>query len=252
MKIIKDYRQFIPGEFLKEYYAQLGIENRALLDFFHRVYQLIPTQNRLLEIGGGPTIYQLISASSKVNEIVFSEYLAANRKEIEKWLKEDSSAYNWDKYFHYVLKLEGRKTSKTNLSKIKTRLRNKIKEIIKCDLFQTNPIGPKRYNDFGVVSVNFCVEAVSDKERDFLLFMSRITKLVRKKGYLVMSICKRASYWKLGDLYFVNFPVDEKYMANLLKKLNFKILILDSIPNEFDQGYEGIIFLLAKNEPGHP
>ena len=42
----------------------------------------------LLEFGGGPAIFSLISAAKYVDSITFSEYAETNRKEVELWKDE--------------------------------------------------------------------------------------------------------------------------------------------------------------------
>ena len=39
----------------------------------------------LLEFGGGPTIYSLISACHRVGQITFADYAATNREEVQMW-----------------------------------------------------------------------------------------------------------------------------------------------------------------------
>ena len=67
------------------------------------------------EFGGGPSIYLLISASPFVSEIVFAEFLEANRREDE--------VYMSPFFKHVVQKLEGR--SEENIIKCEKELRQK-------------------------------------------------------------------------------------------------------------------------------
>ena len=54
---------------------------------------------RLLEFGGGPCIYPLISAAPYVREIVFAEYAEEGRKEVKLWKNDDATAHDWTPYF---------------------------------------------------------------------------------------------------------------------------------------------------------
>lgn len=245
MMTTKDFSKFSPSDYLKEYYCEIGRENKSLLKFFHEVYTGIGHKNTLLEIGGGPTIYQLISASSKVTKIIFSEFLKANREEIKKWMEKDSEAFNWDRYFEFVLKLENKKINKENLEKIKNRLRNKIKEIIRCDVYQKNPLEPKKYKNFDIISVNFVPESITDNEKEFILIMKNISSLLRTKGILVMTLLKGAKFYKVGKLKFPGFSVDERYIKKILSKLGYQNISIQSVDAEHNQGYEGLIFLTA-------
>lgn len=49
----------------------------------------------LIDVGTGPTIYQLISACEAFREIIMSDYSELNLREVDKWLKKDPGAYDW-------------------------------------------------------------------------------------------------------------------------------------------------------------
>lgn len=61
----------------------------------------------LIDIGTGPTIYQLLSACEVFREIIVSDYTDQNLREVEKWLKEEPGAYDWSPVVQYVCELEG-------------------------------------------------------------------------------------------------------------------------------------------------
>ncbi|KYO36035.1 hypothetical protein Y1Q_0012300 [Alligator mississippiensis] len=63
----------------------------------------------LIDIGSGPTIYQLLSACEKFNKIIVSDYADRNRQELEKWLKKGPGAFDWTLVVKYVCKLEGQR-----------------------------------------------------------------------------------------------------------------------------------------------
>ena len=49
----------------------------------------------LIDVGTGPTIYQLISACEAFQEIILSDYLELDLQGVDKWLKKDPGAYDW-------------------------------------------------------------------------------------------------------------------------------------------------------------
>ena len=65
--------------------TQLGF-----LKSLHNFYEHIVKGSKpllLLEFGGGPAIYGLISAAEHVDKIVFAEYAESNRREVETWVE---------------------------------------------------------------------------------------------------------------------------------------------------------------------
>lgn len=61
----------------------------------------------LIDIGSGPTIYQLLSACEVFREIIMSDYTELNLREVDKWLKKELGAYDWSPAVQYVCELEG-------------------------------------------------------------------------------------------------------------------------------------------------
>lgn len=61
----------------------------------------------LIDIGSGPTIYQLLSACESFKEIIATDYIDQNLRELEKWLKKEPGAFSWSLVMTYVCELEG-------------------------------------------------------------------------------------------------------------------------------------------------
>lgn len=61
----------------------------------------------LIDVGCGPTIYQLLSACEHFQEIIALDYTDQNRRELEKWLKKEAGAFDWRPVVEYVCELEG-------------------------------------------------------------------------------------------------------------------------------------------------
>ncbi|HUW21482.1 MAG TPA: guanitoxin biosynthesis pre-guanitoxin forming N-methyltransferase GntF [Candidatus Bathyarchaeia archaeon] len=239
-------KYFSVHEYLKEYYAEIGSENQALLEFIHKAYKKIGGPKRVLEIGGGPTIYHLLSASNYGNKIVFTDFLDRNLVEVKKWLENQPVAYDWDKFLNYVLKLEGKSQTRINRKHLKLRVINSILKLNFCDIRLKNPLFPQVYPPFDVVYIGGVTEAVASRDQEFKSYMSSITFLLKPGGWLLQFVCKNATFWRSGNAFFAGFPVNEVYMKNCLSKLGYRDIKICSVPNEYDQGYEGLIFITAR------
>jgi hypothetical protein len=243
---IHDYSQFNPRKYINEYYSKIGEENRFLLEFYHKIYKEVSSEATLLEFGGGPTIYQLISAAQNVKEIVFAEYLECNRKEVSSWIKAEQGSVNWDEYLDYVLELDYQVVSDKNRRKLRDSLINKITAIIECNAYLPEVLISVKHKQFDIVSSGFCLECISSSEKDFTGFIKKVTTLVKKDGQLVMTLLKNSEFYTINQLSFPTFPIDEEYINNLLAELGFREIRIETIKAEHDQGYEGIIALTAR------
>lgn len=63
--------------------------------------------NVLIDIGSGPTIYQLLSACEVFREIIATDYTPQNLQELQKWLKKEPGAHDWSPIVQHVCELEG-------------------------------------------------------------------------------------------------------------------------------------------------
>ena len=102
-------------------------------EFLHRVFaQIIEPSfiskgsndlknTQLLDIGCGPSIANIISASKYFNRITMADYLTSNRNEVERFVEQNAD-FEWMHYFQYVSDLE----HDPNVEDIIQRTRNSI------------------------------------------------------------------------------------------------------------------------------
>ncbi|MDP2586158.1 MAG: methyltransferase domain-containing protein [Candidatus Komeilibacteria bacterium] len=217
MKLTYNFQKFSAKDYLKEYYPKFEKLDRDYLDFMHGFYKRLNLKSaRMLEIGGGPTIDQLISASGKVKKIIFSEYLPDNLREVRGFVKNTPNGFNWDKHFAYVAKLENKGQ---DTEELKQRVRNKIKKIISCDLNKKIPV--KVSGRFDVVSVNFCPESITDQEAKYLDYLRKIFDYIKSGGWLVMCLLRQSTAYDVKGFYFPAFPVSRPYITNVLRTNGF-------------------------------
>lgn len=60
----------------------------------------------LIDIGSGPTIYQLLSACAHFEDITMTDFLEVNRQELWLWLREEPGAFDWSGYSQHVCLIE--------------------------------------------------------------------------------------------------------------------------------------------------
>lgn len=65
--------------------------------------------SRLLELGSGPTVHNVASASGFIPHIVLSEFVEANCEELRRWLKKEPGYLDWTPFIQRVAKAEGRR-----------------------------------------------------------------------------------------------------------------------------------------------
>lgn len=250
MKIKNDYTKFRPKRYLNEYYKEIGPENEILLRFFSKTYKTLfkdLAYADVVELGGGPTIYQLISLSQYPVNIHFSDFSPQNLLEIKKWLEKHKNSFSWKKYFKHVHNLEKDFSQHTPSAREK-HLRDKIIKLSSSDISKPNPLGPEHTTQFDIVSTHFVSESITDNHSDWERYFQNSTSLLKPNGHLVQSSIIESSKYKVGKRFFPSTAIQITDIHTLLTKNNFELLSEDFVPAEkpADQGYKGLHMFVAK------
>ena len=244
-----DFTNFSAQAYLKEYYSDLNPENKMLLSFYDKFYKSIPRVSTMLEVGGGPTIYQLISACEKVDSIVFSEFAESNRDEIKRFINGDKDAWNWDSYISYVLEKDGKIPTAKVIGKIKNKIRSKITRVIFCDIRVNDPLTPEKFPLFDLLSMGSVADSIAATEEELQTCLKNAFSMLKSGGYFVGFFAKNFKTWTQLDTIYHIYPIDEKYVRDIFPKLGLKIIDLtNSQPPDYQQDYEGIFAVSAIKE----
>jgi hypothetical protein len=248
----QDWSQFEPRAYLHEYYSDLGAENIALLRFFAESYGELPSGGLLLDFGGGPTIYPLISATTCVAEIHFSDYLESNLREVRRWLSGDTAAFDWNPFIRKALELEtGRPCTDREVEQRARKIRACITCITRCDASRTPPIDAPMAS-YDIVLSNFCAESATADREQWRAYMANISSLLRPGGALIVSALKGASQYAVGDCSFAALDISEDDLLETLEENGFprKSIDLRSVPADRPtRDYQGLMMALARKRP---
>lgn len=248
LALTKDWAEFDPIAYLNEYYADLGDENRALLQFFVEAYRDVASNSRLLDFGGGPTIYPLIAAVNKVQEIHFCDYLESNLHEVQKWLQGEASAFDWHPFVSMTLELEkGRPCSVAEIAQRETEIRTRVTQIVCCDAHLSPSIAGLQ-QIYDVIVTNFCAESATNDWGQWRLFMHNITSILKPGGKLILSALKGATYYSVGSKIFPAVSIVESDLTYALVDSGFepKSIVISSVPADRPtRNYRGLMLAMA-------
>lgn len=244
-----DWTQFDPAEYLNDYYADVGPENLALLRFLAEAYEGVPRGSRLLDFGGGPTIYPLISAVGRVQEVHFSDYLDANLAEVKKWLANAPGAFGWDDFVRRAILIEtGKECSDADVRRREEAIRALVTKLTRCDASRTPPL-EGRYEPYDVVVTNFCAESATSDRWQWRTFVANIASLLVPGGVLIMSALKGATSYAVGRRSFPAVRISAEELAELLEETGFpeKGIEIRSVPaDRTTRSYEGLLLAVAR------
>ena len=181
--------KFNPDDYLQANYSvtNLGPFHLFKLNALHTFYQSFPptAKLRILEIGSGPSIANIISAAPHAAEIVLSEYTEANRSTLLQWLNSDPNAFDCTHVFkHVVVDLEGKPAKE-----IQTRVdlvRKVVKAVVPCDVNQNPPIPTEYVDQYDIVTEFLCLTAACATKEDYKAALVRLHALLKSGGKIVL------------------------------------------------------------------
>ncbi len=262
-----------------------SLENCVILDFMLRkalplILEAKPEDHlKILDVGGGPTIYQHIALMGIADSIVHAEFLSENREEVEKW-KQGKSEFVWSSFletFTSYLKEHpeisaGEKTaedvkdrfakmSASSAQELEDILRDKVKEVISCDVFREDlGMGEDRVNsdllNFGregygqLITSNFCIESATADRGLWEKGIKNVSKKVSENGFLMMTAIRNAKWYKVGYEKMDAVPISAHDLYAELEKNGFDIVTSSELvgSNQEEVGYDGMVFVLARKK----
>lgn len=181
---------------------------------------------RLLDVGSGPTAHRIASASKTFAEIYLSEYAAMNRKELQKWLKSDPSALDWSHFLGMTAKFEEYGNTVKGVKVIESRIRQKIKKVLPCDILQKQVI-QEDIGKFDVVLTSYCLECTCPTADAFKSAIKKLEEYIIPGGALVMVITMESKYCiyvnNSEKMKFYDLFVTEELLKDSLRETGLEI-----------------------------
>ena len=210
----EDYHNnFDPKAYLN-YYNRGGnqVEYREFsLGCFHEFWVKMTNRNaRVLDFGGGPAIYDLISAAPYAEEIIFAEYSEANRREVAAWREKSPDGHDWSPYFRFVVqRFEGKESEEALIRE--AELRKKITHILPCDIALEDPVKwpstwTSQLGSSDVVTTSCCIKTAVESEIEYRDAIAKLRKHLKPGGYLVMYSSIGQTFYYVGKESSTAFP----------------------------------------------
>lgn len=248
----RDWALFDPVAYLDEYYGDVGDENLSLLRFLGEGFQQLPKGGVMLDFGGGPTIYPLISAANRVDEIHFADYVDSNIEEVRRWIAADPLAFDWDPFILKALELEyGAPCSAADVESRATLIRQRVTRLVRCDASQSPPVS-KAHESYDVVLTNFCAESATSEREQWQSYMRNIVSTLKPGGWLLMSALEGASRYSVGPRFFPAVDISRDDLVEALEENGFPASRIEvgQVPADRPtREYSGL--LLARAQKGH-
>ncbi|XP_062860052.1 phenylethanolamine N-methyltransferase [Trichomycterus rosablanca] len=183
----------------------------------------------LVDVGSGPTLYQVMSGCEHFKRVVLSDFLEVNRIELKKWLKdgEGEGGFDWSPYLKHVCELEGRSSSAWKEKAEK--LRSVVSDVLPVNVHHPSPFPSGSLPACGVDCLvsSFCLESVSPDLQSFTRALRNLTGVLRSGGHLLLIGALGESYYMAAaDVRIPVVPLDEAQVCSSLRESGFDLLQL--------------------------
>ncbi|XP_013381946.1 nicotinamide N-methyltransferase-like [Lingula anatina] len=208
---------------------------------------------RLLDIGTGPSLINLISASRCFEEIYLSDFSTANRNALKKWQKkEERETWSWESFFRHVAKLEGNEDSWNSLQ---DEFRDKTKAVYFCDVNNANPLSPVDTAPFDTITTSYCLETACQNEGEYRQAMKNVASLLKPRGYFIMLAGLKETYYLVGGNNWRTLPLQEEQYRDALQKADLEVVSWHPIKRQenvldIESDYVGCFIVVARKKNG--
>ncbi|NXM48465.1 PNMT methyltransferase, partial [Gymnorhina tibicen] len=165
----------------------------------------------LIDVGSGPTIYQLLSACDHFEEIVATDYLAVNREELGRWARGEPGAFDWSPFIQHVCKIEGRGEPWQDQER-----------------HRPEPLGAPLRPPADALLSAFCLEAVSPDRAAFERALAHVGNLLRPGGHALLLGALGESFYLAGPARLPVVPLQESDVREALAAAGFALRELRS------------------------
>ncbi|XP_068610692.1 phenylethanolamine N-methyltransferase [Brachionichthys hirsutus] len=255
------YQRFDPAAYLQYNYTPPRADFQRgdsivpwKLGCLHRAFRDGDVSGDLLvDVGSGPTLYQVLSACELFNKVILTDFLEVNRKELKLWLQDDGGCkLDWTPYLQHVCALEGRRPSEWTQKA--ARLRQVVTDILPIDVHRPQPLAHDALPSAGADCLvsSFCLEAASPDLASFSRALGHIGGLLRPGGHLLLIGALEESYYFGGPgVRIPVVPVNEAQVCDSLKQNGFTLIRLEvyTLPQAMRVGVDdvtGVFFAKAR------
>ncbi|NXK86246.1 NNMT methyltransferase, partial [Formicarius rufipectus] len=249
-------RCFNPRAYLEQYYSMSDSKEwanvflRQNLKGLHKIFSLDELKGRtLIDVGCGPTIYQLLSACEHFEEIIALDYTDQNRRELEKWLRNEEGAFDWVPVVKCVCELEG---DREKWAEKQEKVRKKVKQVLKCDVTKANPTDPVSLPPADCIISTLCLEGACKDLPTFRRALRNVGTLVKPGGHLVMVTTLRTTFYTFGELVFSGLHLEKHEVEAAVEAAGFEVKLSEAqqytLSTE-NMDSKGTLVLVARKRP---
>jgi hypothetical protein len=231
--------------YLTEIYGgRLDAASKALMHFFVDCYKEAHN-SYMLEFGGGPALYSVISAARWCACIHFTDHSLACLAEIRRWHSQSGNAFDWSEFVHFALECErdGGMMTGERVADREALIRSKMRKITYCDAFASDLLCGVGRSTYDIVANNFCLEGITQDRETWLHMVRKLSRLVAGGGQMVTTAVRNGRFWEAGSKRFSCASIGLKDLKEAYLLSGFEVIQAKELDLPHRAGYDGILMV---------
>lgn len=243
---IDPFEHFPALEYLEKYYSYVGEENEAMMRALaHFTQRFKPNFDRLIEVGGGPSVVPILAfcaaTACSPRSIAFADIAAENLAEVERWVHSQPTRFSYAGILEWLSNEHG-----VEPAQIERLARSGEWTLSSIDLRQ--PLPTSMIRTFDTVSSHFFAESATSDRGTLLSLLGRLAELGRPDARILLSFMRRSLGYSINGLKFPAVEVDENTLPGMLDTAGLHLtdieyLVTDAETPPTRPGYEGMVFV---------
>ncbi|XP_069135705.1 nicotinamide N-methyltransferase-like [Argopecten irradians] len=226
---------FDPEWYLKTFLSSIPDQHiegdlmQFYMDKYCKIFQPGEVKGRqLLDIGTGPSVHSIISASRHVDDVYLSDFAAQNRKLLNDWWKSDKTLI--ENVTAYVLKQE--KSSETVVER-QTAMKGKVRAVLPIDVTLSNPLGSgSDITQFDIITSSLCLEAAALTIDQYRTNAANVASLLKVGGHFILNGVLEQTWYQVGEYKFGSVWLSREDIESTFVSCGFDIKQFDVLKTD--------------------
>jgi len=213
---MRDMRDvFDAREYLQHYFVAPNVEDRFALPLWvEQVSQLRPGAH-VLEYGGGPALYSVLTLARRASRIHFCDFVPAALSEVQAWIARDARAHNWRPYTRYILELEGGPHHDAAANQRESTLRRAMQRISECDARTTDML-PDPQPPYDAITAHHCLDVAARDAHDFKRMVRHLAGWLAPGGLFLLSTTTGTTRYTVDGTVFACLDLSREEVSRSL------------------------------------
>ncbi|HLF26086.1 MAG TPA: guanitoxin biosynthesis pre-guanitoxin forming N-methyltransferase GntF [Anaerolineae bacterium] len=240
---------FDAREYLARYFAEPSAEDRFTLTFWIEQIRQLPPGVRVLEYGGGPTLYSVLALARKASTVHFSDYMPASLNEVRRWIAGDAGAHDWRPYIRFMLELEGAPSDKAAVALRETALRRQMTHLSVGDA-RTPAMLEEPRPPYDVITAHHCLDVAARDFTDFKRMVTHLADMLTSGGLFLLSITTGTTLYTVDGATFPCLDLTTEQLREALSEAGMdpQRVFQAAMPIEREE-YNGVILSAGWKRP---